>query len=332
MKCDFMGLLRFPFEDKRWFSKILIAALLAMIPVLNFVTVGYLMLVFQSGIRKEERYLPEWSIAGTEELNRANSMVNLFILGVIGTLSFLVYVIPIMALTFISFMIAGLGDFLNYLGGALVVLGYILGIGVAICCPFVIGTYLETGEIREILYVKNIWNKFYEVKKEALTLYAAVLSLSMLSMLMNAYFPPFFMVLTVPLTILLAIVLFRGFGEIYPSKVQEISEEPSSLNAMADLEMEEAQKEEDTSSEEYSSVENSEEAEHVEAEVHSAEGAGEEEPVEAEVHSADESGEIEASKDEVTSEESLDPETKPDEENASEDKEKAESSEESEKE
>ncbi len=217
MKLDFGGVIKFPFEDRRWPAKLVIGTVLAILPLVNFLVMGYFMTIFQSGIRKEARVLPDWFSTGTDGL------IKMFILGVAGTLCSLIYAIPIMGLVFFSVAISGAGEIFNTIGNVMMIVLYLLAMCVSVCIPFVIGAYLEREQIRDVLDAKRIWKNFRSCMGDALKLYALIVIVSLLSGFVNALLPVLALVVTTPLTVFVGIVAFRGFGEIYPVAAEVVS-------------------------------------------------------------------------------------------------------------
>ena len=54
----------FPFQDKSWFSKLIIAALISMVPILNFALVGWMVEIARRVMAHELEELPGWDNFG----------------------------------------------------------------------------------------------------------------------------------------------------------------------------------------------------------------------------------------------------------------------------
>jgi hypothetical protein len=54
----------FPFQDKSWFSKLLIAALISLVPILNFALVGWMVEIARRVMNHELEELPGWDDFG----------------------------------------------------------------------------------------------------------------------------------------------------------------------------------------------------------------------------------------------------------------------------
>lgn len=227
MKLDLNGVLKFPFADKRWPAKVVIGSLLAVIPIVNFLVMGYLFRIYQLGIRKEARQLPEWS---------SDQLMSYFILGVAGTLAGIIYAIPLFGLVFLSLAISAVNELFNTVGSVMVILVYLLSIAVSVCIPFVIGAYLENEQFKDVLDARRIWGYFRSCFWDAIRLYAFLFVVTALSSLINNTIPLIGLVVTTPLVIYVGMVVFRGFGEIYPvaGDVQASSDVACSVNAMVE--------------------------------------------------------------------------------------------------
>jgi len=51
----------YPFEDNKWLSKLIIGALVSIVPILNFAWAGYLIDLLKNVINKAAEPLPEWT-------------------------------------------------------------------------------------------------------------------------------------------------------------------------------------------------------------------------------------------------------------------------------
>ncbi len=76
------------FQDKRWFTKLLIGWLVSLVPILNFAFTGYSTETIKNVENKREFPLPEWDDFGKK-----------FVLGFYMWIAGLVYALPILILT-----------------------------------------------------------------------------------------------------------------------------------------------------------------------------------------------------------------------------------------
>jgi hypothetical protein len=73
----------FPFEDKAWLTKFLVAAVVSIVPIVNFAWTGYIVELVKNVIDRKEMALPEWGDFGKK-----------FIDGLIVTVAYFVYSLP----------------------------------------------------------------------------------------------------------------------------------------------------------------------------------------------------------------------------------------------
>jgi hypothetical protein len=73
----------FPFEDKSWLSKLLLAGVISVVPILNFAWTGYVVELVKNVIDHRITPLPEWSDFGKK-----------FVDGLLVTVAYFVYSLP----------------------------------------------------------------------------------------------------------------------------------------------------------------------------------------------------------------------------------------------
>jgi hypothetical protein len=87
---DYGKAFTFVFEDKNWVTKLLIGGILSLIPIVNFVAIGYGLKVLKNVAQGVEQPLPEWSDFG-----------DYFIQGLVSFLGGLVWAIPAIVLSMV---------------------------------------------------------------------------------------------------------------------------------------------------------------------------------------------------------------------------------------
>ena len=60
MKVDIKKALTYPFSDEKWIVKLIIGGLISLVPVLNFLSFGYIMRILKETSEGKEPKLPEW--------------------------------------------------------------------------------------------------------------------------------------------------------------------------------------------------------------------------------------------------------------------------------
>jgi hypothetical protein len=127
---------RFPTTDADWKRKVLIGGLLNIVPVVNFLSVGYAYGVFRKSFGQHPVSLSEWENWG-----------DLFLQGLIVFLIALIYNIA----SLILFLIHP-------------VLGLLAAIAVALLFPAAIARYAMTGNFSEAFRIGEIWARIRELK------------------------------------------------------------------------------------------------------------------------------------------------------------------------
>ena len=74
----------YPFEDRRWLSKVLIGLAISLVPILNLAFWGYMIEIVRRMSRQESEILPEW-----------DNVEKRFIDGLLVTLAYLIYSLPL---------------------------------------------------------------------------------------------------------------------------------------------------------------------------------------------------------------------------------------------
>lgn len=74
----------FPFEDKAWFTKLLLGGIISIVPILSFAWVGYMVQIAKNVIDGKAEVLPDWG----DDFGRK------FIDGLIVTVAYLIYALP----------------------------------------------------------------------------------------------------------------------------------------------------------------------------------------------------------------------------------------------
>lgn len=77
----------YPFEDKNWLSKLIIGALVSIVPILNFAWAGYVVDLVKNVMNKTDEPLPEWTEFGEK-----------FMKGLYIFVAALVYALPVLCL------------------------------------------------------------------------------------------------------------------------------------------------------------------------------------------------------------------------------------------
>jgi hypothetical protein len=114
----------YPFQDNKWMSKLIIGALVSIVPILNFAWAGYLVDLVKNVMNREAEPLPEWTEFGEK-----------FMKGLLIWVAGLIYALPVICLSTIFITTASLtlssfteGDSANTIGSAF------SGVGILLAC------------------------------------------------------------------------------------------------------------------------------------------------------------------------------------------------------
>ncbi len=126
----------YPFEDKDWLKKIAIGGLVMIIPVVNFIAIGYAIRTLRNLLEGRETPLPEWDDWGGD-----------FMLGLIPALAAIVYAIPSGVLSTIGGALAGnRSGFANLIGFGFSCLAVLYGLALGIILPVLYLRYAKNPE------------------------------------------------------------------------------------------------------------------------------------------------------------------------------------------
>jgi len=81
----------FPFEDEDWVKKLIIGAVLMIVPIANFITIGYMLRTLRNVAEGREKPLPEWDQWGDD-----------FMKGLLVVVAGFIYSLPIVLVSVIT--------------------------------------------------------------------------------------------------------------------------------------------------------------------------------------------------------------------------------------
>lgn len=158
---DFAKAITYVFEDRRWLTKIGIAAGILPVPILNFSVTGYAVEIIRRLMRRESEVLPEWDNLGQYFMDG----IKLWIVGIVYSLPLLL-LICLLLLPFISQLLLGtqnedIRNFLSNFGlltlvcGGLILLLYSLFL--SFLYPAIMSQYASYDSIGACLRPGEIW-------------------------------------------------------------------------------------------------------------------------------------------------------------------------------
>jgi small basic protein len=217
---------RFPFEGPAWPKKLLIGGATGLLLELVFVglaylaseeaafgiaplavivnlpIIGYVLLVYEGTLRREQNGLPEWE-----------GWPRLFVGGLIGSLVAMAYgLIPLVVLLFgLGLLVKG--GIILFLGMVLMVLGVLAGVFTAFFLPMALARYLTQRRLEAAFHPISLWGGINEILPEYVATY--VLSVGLFIVAGMAAALPYVGPLLWPfLWFYFLLVLTRLFGEV----------------------------------------------------------------------------------------------------------------------
>jgi hypothetical protein len=154
---DFGLAFSFPFQDEKWIEKIVIAALLSIIPIIGWIAVlGWSIEVGRRVINGDQEVLPAWTDFG-----------GLLTLGFKGFVASLIFSIPLMLVWlpfgFISAIVGSAdGDaaaaIISFISFCFICLTFVYSIALLFFIPASFGRLAATDGLGEALNVGKLWN------------------------------------------------------------------------------------------------------------------------------------------------------------------------------
>ena len=200
MKIDIKKAFGFAFSDEKWIIKFLIGGLLLMIPIVNFMVIGYLMHILKATSEGQEPVLPEWA-----------DWENLFKEGFMGFLIAVAYYVVLMIVSSIPIL-------------GCVILPVLLFLGAWISVATI--RYLKSNDIKDAFDVKAIFEKIKPV-------FVDYIILALITSAVGFAGGIFFCLLCIPV-FYACLFTTAAFGQLY--YVTETTQSPESEPAPAEAE------------------------------------------------------------------------------------------------
>ena len=151
----------YPFEDKQWVSKMGLGAVISLVPVLNFAMTGYMIQIVRNLMNDVQEPLPNWDDLGKK-----------FMDGLMLVLAGLVYALPIIILSFLSFgvmaipsILSGSSDVSDAVAGVgsvvfagLTCLFVVYGLVLSVIFPAIYVNYAKEGTFASCFQLREIFN------------------------------------------------------------------------------------------------------------------------------------------------------------------------------
>ncbi|NCF68459.1 MAG: DUF4013 domain-containing protein [Chloroflexi bacterium] len=153
---DYGKSLTFVFEDERWISKFAVGVLVTLVPIINFATYGYMVQLLKNVRDGHEYPLPEWDDFG-----------KFFVDGLKFLAGFLVYMVPVILLSFFIIPIAiaaesggGTGDALAVAMMCISCLVILLSFLPMLLYPALYIQYAKEDQISDMFRFAEMWELF----------------------------------------------------------------------------------------------------------------------------------------------------------------------------
>ncbi len=145
----------FPFEDEDWVKKLIIGAVLMIVPIANFITIGYMLRTLRNVAEGREKPLPEWDQWGDD-----------FMKGLLVVVAGFIYSLPIVLVSVITAILGavlGSAESQGAQGGValcttvLSCLSWLWGLAVALFLPAALVKYVQEGQFGSFFKFAEIW-------------------------------------------------------------------------------------------------------------------------------------------------------------------------------
>ena len=145
----------FPFDDEDWVKKLIIGAVLLIIPIVNFITFGYMIRTLRNVAEGRAKPLPEWDQWGDD-----------FMKGLLVVVAGFIYSLPIVLVNIITAILGAIAGSTDSSGAQGVValcttvlscLSALWGLAVAIVIPAAVVKYAQEGEFGSFFKFSEIF-------------------------------------------------------------------------------------------------------------------------------------------------------------------------------
>jgi len=194
---------KFVFKDKNWIIKILVGGLLLIIPVVNFIVFGYILMVLKDAKEGKEAALPEWGEWG-----------NLFKAGFMCFIVGLIYFLILFGLWFFIGLLSAI-PIVGCISIFLIPIIMIYAILLPTITNIALCRYLEGGVLEEAFKLKSIYEEFKSKVGDYAVITLIYAGISMVAPMALCLMPIVYF--------WLGLITVRIIGEIYGTKPTRIS-------------------------------------------------------------------------------------------------------------
>lgn len=201
---DFTRSLKFPFQDEEWVTKILVGGLLNLLPIVNFLSMGFALETMRNGTRGQEE-MPEWQDWGDK-----------FMLGLIAfVIGFIYSLIPVIIMT-----AGGAGGVLagGLAGGGLfggsALIGILLWLAIIFFMPMAMANYVAKQQFGAAFALGEILEHIKPVLGNYAIAYVLALVLAFFLVLV-AFIPVIGWIIAIFGSFYVGVVFASVFGQLY---------------------------------------------------------------------------------------------------------------------
>lgn len=205
---DFGELFKYPMQDEKWIEKTLIGGVINIVPIVNFISMGYILESVEAGI-KGEATLPVWEEWGDKFMK--------------GLMVFLISIVYMLVPGIISGIGAGgaaasykYGAGMGFAGGGLMLVAGIVALVIAFFMPMAIANYAAKGNFGAAFEFGEIMGRikanFGDYMVNFVVLVVAYIILGILN-----FIPILGFLLMMFGSFYLNVIFFNAFGRIYGS-------------------------------------------------------------------------------------------------------------------
>ena len=146
--------IKYVFDDEEWLKKLLIGAVVNLVPIVNFATMGYALEAAKNAIDGQDTPLPDWANFGEQ-----------FVKGLLAFLASLIYYVPLILVACVAGAIGGL--VVDSSGGSAAwslvnvcfsLVAFIYGLAAGIWLPAALTRFVVTGEFGSMFQFSEIWS------------------------------------------------------------------------------------------------------------------------------------------------------------------------------
>jgi len=209
---DFEKAIKFPMDDPAWIKKVIIGAILSIIPIINFISFGYALELLKNVIDSKEE-LPEWSGFGGK-----------FVKGLVAVVIYIIYMlIP----TIILLIFGGTSIIAMANGNDAAVAGGVVGFGITVLLaglialilgfivPMALANYIAYDEFGAAFRFSEIIGKIKDNFSDYIIMYLIIIVLGAISGFLAGLIPIIGMLIAVVINFYVSLVYAFILGKIY---------------------------------------------------------------------------------------------------------------------